>query len=131
MGLRVFFFINVFLLYCKSLLARNKCHFELPNICVLLLFSGEVRYNRCGENKPHGCVTSSRGYFDEHYCFLILLNFRSDDAAPNLSDSLFLKIFEKNKFEHIQVRMHMNQKCLNTANLPCSQENQFPEHRFC
>ena len=28
---------------------------------------------------------------------------RSDDAAPNLSDSLFLKIFEKNKFEHIQV----------------------------
>jgi hypothetical protein len=29
-------------------------------------------------------------------------NCRSDDAAPNLSDSLFLKIFEKNKFEHIQ-----------------------------
>ena len=31
--------------------------------------------------------------------------FRSDEAAPNLTDSLFLKIFEKNSFSKVQVRI--------------------------
>ena len=43
----------------------------------------------------------------------IMIYFRSDEAAPNLSDSLFLKIFEKNKFQNIEVLCHLLQKKIN------------------
>ncbi len=34
--------------------------------------------------------------------YVTYVYFRSDDAAPNLTDSLFQKIFDKNKFENVQ-----------------------------
>ena len=45
---------------------------------------------------------------------------RGDDTVPNLTDSLFVKIFEKNKFSHIEVMMVKMPKI---QNLPSSSGN--------
>ena len=45
---------------------------------------------------------------------------RGDDTVPNLTDSLFVKIFEKNKFSRIEVMMVKMPKI---QNLPSSSGN--------
>ena len=46
--------------------------------------------------------------------------FRSDEAAPNLTDSLFLKIFEKNSFSKVQVRILKFPLSFNFSNKTCN-----------